>query len=314
MGNLEKVLIVIILATIAIITALAFLDSGSEPGDDLTARRTGTTAAELDENIDDDEAQPTGSPTSGDDSETAGNADETGNGETSGVQSYFRNRDGNSGESTRNLTALDDETLEPVIDPDAAGGDDGSDAPMNDASEDLAVPELSRPELSRRGPGGDSPVQPKSSVLPGSERTRPATIDDEPSRTEPARHTYTPGSRRYVTTAGDTWASIARTVYGNRDYADAVRDANIDVGLGGNRLDGGIALYIVPKDELEDDLKNPARTVQTHVVKKGETLSGISRLYYQQERRWKEILLANSDLMATDRDLRAGMVLRIPPK
>ncbi len=50
----------------------------------------------------------------------------------------------------------------------------------------------------------------------------------------------------------------------------------------------------------------------THVVQKGETLSGISRKYYGTTARWRTILEANRDKLNDPRELRPNMKLRIP--
>jgi nucleoid-associated protein YgaU len=51
---------------------------------------------------------------------------------------------------------------------------------------------------------------------------------------------------------------------------------------------------------------------RTHVIALGETLSGISRLYYGTPNRWPDIFAANRDVIRDERSLVAGRTLRIP--
>ena len=66
------------------------------------------------------------------------------------------------------------------------------------------------------------------------------------------------------------------------------------------------------KDQGPEDLgKQPEPVI--HVVQKGDTLSGISRKYYNTSTEWKIIQEANKDLVKDPaRDLRPGMKLVIP--
>jgi nucleoid-associated protein YgaU len=53
--------------------------------------------------------------------------------------------------------------------------------------------------------------------------------------------------------------------------------------------------------------------VRTHVVERGETLWRIATHYYQDGKRWPEILAANEDkLHGDERRLADGMEIRIP--
>jgi nucleoid-associated protein YgaU len=60
---------------------------------------------------------------------------------------------------------------------------------------------------------------------------------------------------------------------------------------------------------------DPVPTVakpKTHVVARGETLSGISKQYFDTVTKWKLILETNKDLISAPEDLRPGMKLVIP--
>ncbi|WP_161491689.1 LysM peptidoglycan-binding domain-containing protein [Sedimentisphaera salicampi] len=51
-----------------------------------------------------------------------------------------------------------------------------------------------------------------------------------------------------------------------------------------------------------------------HIVKKGETLSSISKKYFGKSSKWNEILKANQDQINSAAELKPGMNLRIPEK
>jgi nucleoid-associated protein YgaU len=51
---------------------------------------------------------------------------------------------------------------------------------------------------------------------------------------------------------------------------------------------------------------------RTHVIAAGETLAGISRLYYGTPNRWSDLLAANRDWLRDEKSLTAGRILRIP--
>ena len=49
-------------------------------------------------------------------------------------------------------------------------------------------------------------------------------------------------------------------------------------------------------------------------MKKGDTLSDVSRCFYGSVRYWQELQAANADLVPDGAALSPGMRLRIPPK
>lgn len=51
----------------------------------------------------------------------------------------------------------------------------------------------------------------------------------------------------------------------------------------------------------------------TYTVQRGDTLAKIALKFYQNSKRWNDIYNANRGIMRTDKDLRPGMTLKIPP-
>lgn len=59
--------------------------------------------------------------------------------------------------------------------------------------------------------------------------------------------------------------------------------------------------------------QNATGKVKQYKVQKGDSLSTIALKVYGDNRRWRDIYLANRASMRNERDLRVGQVLRIPP-
>jgi tetratricopeptide (TPR) repeat protein len=56
----------------------------------------------------------------------------------------------------------------------------------------------------------------------------------------------------------------------------------------------------------------PAPTVRRHTIRPGDTLSKLAQQYYNNRAKWRDIYAANRDVMKSESDLKAGMVLKIP--
>jgi len=56
----------------------------------------------------------------------------------------------------------------------------------------------------------------------------------------------------------------------------------------------------------------PSPAVRRHTVGKGDTLSKLAQQYYNNRAKWRDIYAANRDVMKSEGDLKAGMVLKIP--
>ncbi len=63
---------------------------------------------------------------------------------------------------------------------------------------------------------------------------------------------------------------------------------------------------------VEDELDLSSLPGRIHIVRSGETLYGITRKYYGDERHWRRILVANRHRLSDPNRLRAGMNLIIP--
>ncbi len=76
-------------------------------------------------------------------------------------------------------------------------------------------------------------------------------------------------------------------------------------------------LHTLPDDaggtsEVTDPPVPPVVATTTHVVVRGETLSGISQKHFDTVTKWKRILEANKDILSAPEALRPGMKLVIP--
>jgi len=58
----------------------------------------------------------------------------------------------------------------------------------------------------------------------------------------------------------------------------------------------------------------PASSMRRHVVRRGETLSGLAARYLGSSARFEEIYRANRDVLRHPNDLRVGMTIRIPSR
>lgn len=56
----------------------------------------------------------------------------------------------------------------------------------------------------------------------------------------------------------------------------------------------------------------PAAAARRHTIKPGDTLFKLAQQYYGNRSKWRDIYAANRDVMKSETDLRAGMVLKIP--
>lgn len=168
-----------------------------------------------------------------------------------------------------------------------------------------------------------SPSALTSSTPPGTSSTPATTTTTTPPTT-------TPSGRTYTIQHGDTFSSIAISLYGSERHWVDIAQANplvdpqrLKVGqvirlpdsvarsTSASGQPGAIAAAPTPAPPPARD--EPAGGV-TYVVKHGETLSAIAKHYYNDARLWRVIYNANRDRIGSNPDkLKAGTRLVIPP-
>lgn len=131
------------------------------------------------------------------------------------------------------------------------------------------------------------------------------------------------GPRYHVVTESDTLSSIARQYYGKTLEWRTIHEANRALIPNPDRLIVGTKLQIPVKDT---GVASPGTTATTttaqaatapsagYTVQEGDTLGEIAREMLGSSARWEELLEANQDQIDSPRNLKVGMVLRIPRK
>ncbi|MCA9074964.1 MAG: LysM peptidoglycan-binding domain-containing protein [Planctomycetaceae bacterium] len=71
---------------------------------------------------------------------------------------------------------------------------------------------------------------------------------------------------------------------------------------------------LVTPDDLEKPVASSVVAMTEYTVRPGDTLSGIALQFLGSTVRYHEVFEANRDVLANPNSLRAGIVLRIPPK
>ncbi|MEM9296454.1 MAG: LysM domain-containing protein [Planctomycetota bacterium] len=123
--------------------------------------------------------------------------------------------------------------------------------------------------------------------------------------------------------SGETLSQIAVMHYGSAGYAATLAEANPGVVGEAGRVRAGSVLRVPVRDArhaagLDAAAMNTA--VQAYApprkitVQPGETLSSIAARELGSARSWRKLLEANQDRLESDRDLRSGMTLRVPPQ
>jgi len=292
MGNLEKVLIVIILATIAVITALAFLDSGGDSDSDGRGPVSRT--------------------------EEGTHGPDHGRQDPAPLATKFGTRGGDSAPDPLEPGA----GLEIPPTPEPAGGSAGEAAieAMPGPGEDDSATAEAPTEESGPTAHGEEPPEAGPGDSPAGEVVGRRTVPEVPAG----------GGRPYLVRPGDTFRSIAAEILGDPTFERWLREANRDVV--GPEPEPNTVLYIPlldkeleakgsgePAEAAPAPPRDPAPEAPTkspepviHLVKKGETLIDLSRQYFGSPGRWKEIFEANRDQIDDPGRIRPGMKLRIP--
>jgi nucleoid-associated protein YgaU len=142
--------------------------------------------------------------------------------------------------------------------------------------------------------------------------------------------------------SGDTWSSVAQSIYGDARYETQLRATNADVKqpkagepilvptvelsgfdapksaggalnaneLAGPKADAGAGSSAGSKALV--DASAPKGGGKTHTVKAGDSLSSIAKQYYGSAAKWKVIADANKSTLKDPNKLKVGMKLSIP--
>jgi nucleoid-associated protein YgaU len=172
----------------------------------------------------------------------------------------------------------------------------------------------------------------RSSTPTASSGGNAVVVDPLPDNsTSTTRPTLANGSRTHKVQNGETFASIARTVYGNGKYYKKLIDANPNVNP--NRLKVGTDIVIPELTTSESSAtasastsdstpapntqtgapKTPADPKTTYIVQSSDTLEKIARKLYGDGAQWDKIYEANKDVIGPNPSkLKLNMVLRLP--
>jgi nucleoid-associated protein YgaU len=147
--------------------------------------------------------------------------------------------------------------------------------------------------------------------------TRTATPSTAPPTTPPTAPPTAPQTpRTYTVKAGDSFASIALSLYGSDTHWQLIGQANPLVDP--TKLRPGQVLNLPSPDAVRQQREATATgesdLTPAYIVRSGDTLWNIAVQYYENGRLWRHIYNANRSLIGPNPDrLEAGMRLRIPP-
>lgn len=144
---------------------------------------------------------------------------------------------------------------------------------------------------------------------------------DERHRTEP-RQADEPEAITHRVQRHETLYVIAEKYYGDGRYWHTIAEHNAERILNGEHVREGVELVIPNRSGLANiadtsdaataSERAEAASARTIEVRPGDTLGALAAEHLGSSRRWRELLEANSDQLTSDRDLRAGMTLRLP--
>jgi nucleoid-associated protein YgaU len=155
-------------------------------------------------------------------------------------------------------------------------------------------------------------------------RSETGTIFGRPTGSEsPTRGS---GGAEYTIQPGDTLSQIASRFLGSASAWSQIHEANLDVLPDPENIPAGQTIRIPgatrtdrpasrspsPQPQSVAATKSRDQRFETYVVQPGDTLTSIARERCGSGARYLEILNANQDQLAEPRNLREGMVIRLP--
>ncbi len=189
--------------------------------------------------------------------------------------------------------------------------------------------EPSPPRVTFAAPPG-APVEPEAEVAPTP--TVESAIPIESSRGVVRESAVLePRFELYTIRPGDTAASISRKFFGTAEHAGAIARANPLMDIDRLRPGRTIRVPLDPSNiqgrvvTVEREVEAPAEAAapkppesapkeSEYTVQPGDSLARISRRFYGSERYVDLIFGANRDRLRSRDEVRAGQVLRIPPR
>ena len=217
--------------------------------------------------------------------------------------------------------------------------------PTTSETEDTAAEDdllAEGPEV-RVGPGSDLRVDPtiddllgdvnlgEGDPISGVDRDGPGTTDDTssgrvsdpvteeadptPPPSDPEPTTPTTTARTYTVKAGDTFASIALSIYGQEKAWFAIAQANPSVDPKQLQVGQVIALPKLgdPARDTDEPVLPAPNGEQTYTVRPGDNLSRIAQKFYKDSEKWDLIYARNRKTIGPKPDnLKVGMKLVIP--
>ncbi len=199
--------------------------------------------------------------------------------------------------------------------------EDSIEAPSNDkkdipsmrlGSETLVPPDKSDPAAGRDGSGKEgTPPAEEDSFTSKTVGAEPA-VKEKPASKSGKRKTY-------IVQKGDSFAKIARKLYGSEKMMMSLVDANPDLDPLNLQVGDVINLPEPAGASVRESVVPPSgdmiklrSDVTIYTVKKNDTLCGIADKIYGDKLCWKKIYKANRDIIPNPNDLVPGMKLRIP--
>jgi nucleoid-associated protein YgaU len=145
-----------------------------------------------------------------------------------------------------------------------------------------------------------------------------------PPANSPAAVSSNSASRTHRVAAGETFVSIARMVYGDGRYYQAIADANPT--LSPEKLKPGVVIQLPPESKVKQSSKSarpasPATSAgpalssdgKTYTVQKDDSLYKIARKLYGKGEKSDELYELNKQVIGPDSTrLKIGMVLKLP--